>query len=120
MTDSKQNEEKEQYWVRIVGEAGRNGQTIREYCRDHSVDESQFYWWRRKLQNRETGLRSVSEDTDRSREDGVRFALVSPEPGPLDAGIELILSGGRRLRIGRGVDEQTLRTVLAVVEPRGC
>jgi hypothetical protein len=46
--------------------------------------------------------------------------LVSDEPGATDAGIELVLTDGRRLRIARGVDEATLRAVLAAVEPAGC
>jgi hypothetical protein len=48
---------------------------------------------------------------------GASFAVVSEEPGGSDAGIELVLARGRRLRIARGVDEATLRAVLAVVEP---
>ncbi len=48
------------------------------------------------------------------------FALVSEEPGATDAGIELVLGDGRRLRISKGVDEPTLRAVLAAVEPSGC
>jgi hypothetical protein len=51
---------------------------------------------------------------------GASFALVSDEVGGTDAGIELVLGDGRRLRISRGVDEQTLRAVLAAVEPSGC
>jgi len=45
---------------------------------------------------------------------------VSNEPEATDAGIELVLSGGARLRIRKGVDEETLRAVLAAVEPEGC
>ena len=37
-----------------------------------------------------------------------------------DAGVELVLNGGQRLRITKGVDEETLRTVLAALEPAGC
>jgi hypothetical protein len=48
------------------------------------------------------------------------FALVSDEAGSADAGIELLLSGGRRLRIAKGVDEATLRSVLAALELPGC
>jgi hypothetical protein len=48
------------------------------------------------------------------------FALVSEEPGMAEAGIELVLAGGRRVRIARGVDEQTLRAVLAVMAADGC
>ena len=32
----------------------------------------------------------------------------------MEAGIELVLGGGRRLRIPKGVDEETLRSVLKV------
>ncbi len=53
-------------------------------------------------------------------EQGARFALVSAEAGAVDAGLELVLGDGRRLRIGRGVDEATLRAVLAAVEQRAC
>ena len=51
---------------------------------------------------------------------GATFALVSDAPGELDAGIELVLADGRRLRMRRGVDEQTLRTVLAAVGSGAC
>ena len=50
------------------------------------------------------------------------FALVSEELAIPQAGtgIELLLSGGRRLRISRGVDQETLRRVLAAVEHEEC
>jgi hypothetical protein len=48
------------------------------------------------------------------------FVLVSEDGQSSDAGIELILGGGRRLRIHKGVDETTLRTVLASLEGSGC
>lgn len=38
----------------------------------------------------------------------------------MDAGIELVLGGGRRLRISKGVDETTLRTVLVAMGSNEC
>jgi hypothetical protein len=35
-------------------------------------------------------------------------------------GIELVLGDGRKLRIRQGVDEETLRSVLAALEPPRC
>ncbi|MCL5671601.1 MAG: hypothetical protein M1423_09965, partial [Acidobacteria bacterium] len=63
--------------------------------------------------------------TVRSRRRGINggqasFALVSDEPGAGDVGIELVLSDGRRLRIRQGVDEETLRSVLAALEQPQC
>ena len=43
------------------------------------------------------------------------FAPVSGEPAT-DAGIELVLGDGCRLRISKGVDGETVRAVLAAVE----
>jgi hypothetical protein len=79
------------------------------------VKEKQFYWWRRRL----TGSLQ-SKGKIRSAAKQASFALVSNEHGSLDAGIELVFGDGRRLRISKGVDEQTLRAVLSAVGSAGC
>lgn len=117
MNGKAQDAEKERYWQKTIREATRSGGSIREYCRNHQVKESQFYWWQRKLEGRKrpsTGRRSDVKDKQGS------FALVTHEPGSMDAGIEIVLCNGRRVRISKGVDEQTLRAVLAAVESEGC
>jgi len=46
----------------------------------------------------------------------MRFALLETgggrQPAMTESGLELVLATGERLRIGRGVDTITLRTVL--------
>jgi hypothetical protein len=110
---------KEQYWVKVVWEATRSGSSIREYCAQHKIKESQFYWWQRKLRDQRAD-RTRRRKSGKGREAAATFALVSDEPGHLEAGIELVLSDGRRVRISRGVDEETLRTVLSAVGFEGC
>ena len=104
--------EKEQYWREIVRGAGQSGMSVREYCLRHGLKESQFHWWQRTLKDR--ALESPDVGVEAS------FALVSKDSGASQgstaAGIELLLSNGRLLRIARGVDEQTLRMVLSVAE----
>jgi hypothetical protein len=81
------------------------------------LKESQFYWWQHKLRaSRQAGTTSKPGGHGRP----TSFALVSEDSGATDAGIELVLSGGRRLRITKGVDEETLRTVLAALELPRC
>ncbi|MGA7339861.1 MAG: hypothetical protein WBX18_04640, partial [Terracidiphilus sp.] len=81
------------------------------------LKESQFYWWQHKLKaSRQAGTTSKPGGHGRP----TSFALVSEDSGATDAGIELVLSGGRRLRITKGVDEETLRTVLAALELPRC
>ena len=113
----KQDVEKARYWQRTIREAARSGISIREFCRLRKLKVSQFYWWQHRL--KETGQPPTARKPG-ANSGPPSFALVSEEPGTNDAGIELVLGDGRRLRIRRGVDEATLRAVLAVVERPGC
>ena len=115
MARQRRDAEKERYWAKVIGEAARSGSSVREYCAQGNIKESQFYWWQRKLreQRADRALRG-GQRREASAQAGT-FALVSDEPGQLEAGIELVLADGRRLRIGRGVDQETLRTVLSAV-----
>jgi transposase len=116
MSTSRGDAKKARYWQEALGEAARSGLSIREFCRRRRLKESQFYWWQRRLRvARPEGATSKPG----AREGAASFALVS-EDAAGDAGIELVLGGGRRLRITKGVDEETLRTVLAALEPTGC
>jgi hypothetical protein len=121
MSGNKQNGEKARFWQSTIREAARSGVSIREFCRRRKLKECQFYWWQRRL----SMTRRTATNGRKRRSGGpTSFALVSDEAGANDAGIELVLAGGRRLRIARGVDEATLRAVLgalgATVEPTGC
>ena len=113
MNLKKQDVEKARFWQTTIREATRSGGSIREFCRQRKLKESQFYWWQRRL-----SLTRPSRKIRKPQALGsASFALVSQEQGAQDAGIELVLGDGRRLRIAKGVDEQTLRTVLAAVQP---
>jgi hypothetical protein len=62
-----------------------------------------YYWWQRKLKAGQQERTLRRQGIDRG---ATSFALVSDEPGATDAGIELVLGDGRRLRISKGVDEE--------------
>ncbi len=104
-------------WQRTIGEAARSGLSIREFCRRRKLTVSHFYWWQRRL-----GMdvrKGLSRKQD-GRPSPASFALVSNDPAATDAGIELVLGDGRRLRIHKGVDGETLRAVLAAMESDQC
>ena len=116
MNIGKGDAKKATYWQQTLGEAARSGLSVREFCRRRRLKESQFYWWQRRLRMaRPEGVIAKPG----AREGAASFALVG-EDGATGAGIELVLDGGRRVRITKGVDEETLRTVLAALEPAGC
>ena len=114
MSGTKRDVKKERYWERAIREAVRSEVSIREFCRQRKLNVSQFYWWQRRLKETRTAQKGTADV------EATSFALVSEERGAIAAGIELILNDGRRLRIGKGVDEETLRAVLAVMESTGC
>jgi transposase len=106
-----QDMEKLRYWQRTIGDAARSGMSIREFCRQRRLRESQFYWWQRKLKvHRQERSRPGVQGRAAS------FALVSEEGMDMPTGLELVLRDGRRLRISQGVQEETLRGVLAAME----
>jgi len=77
--------------------------SVKQFCKEQGVTEYSFYSWRKRLQE----------------EGPVRFALVERstrrQEHTAEPVLELVLASGERLRIGRGVDITTLRTVLDVL-----
>ena len=116
MSDGKGDAAKARYWQKVLGEAARSGMSIREFCRRRRLKESRFYWWQRRLK---MGRQGGTVSKPGGNGGPASFALVSEEAS-MEAGIELVLGGGRSLRIRKGVDEETLRSVRAALEPAGC
>lgn len=112
----KHDMEKARYWQAVIRDAARSGLSTRAFCRQRKLKECQFYWWQRRLKEKRPPASTPRGPATKP----ASFALVSDEPGTAEAGIELVLAGGRRLRIAKGVDEPTLRSVLAALEQPGC
>ena len=120
MARQQQDIQKEGRWTKLIREATCSGTSIREFCARRNLKESQFYWWQRKLRERREKRTLRRGRTAQAPKPAGTFALVSDDPNQLDAGIELVLADGRRVGISRGVDEATLRTVLAAVGSERC
>jgi hypothetical protein len=88
LSTGKGDAEKARYWQRTIREAVRSGMSIWEFCRQHRLKESQFYWWQGRLKagREEEGRRQRSLGHPQAS-----FALVSDDTGATDAGIELVL-----------------------------
>jgi transposase-like protein len=101
----KSTEARIQYWRARIAEQERSGMSVGRFCQEQQITEQSFYVWRKRLRQPEP----------------VRFALVERGAVPIETAaepaLELVLKTGERLRIGRSVDEVSLRTVLAVLRP---
>jgi putative transposase len=98
---STRNEKK---WAEVILQQQQSGLSVSVFCRDRSFSGQAFYYWRKRLAEREP----------------VRFALVAAAAATTSeqAPIELLLASGERLRIAPGADASTLRTVLNVLRER--
>lgn len=108
MSMMQRSKDKERFWRGKVRQWRRSGLSVRVFCAEHHLSEPSFYGWRRTLAERDAAA--------------VPFAPVRivPEREPMTEaaadGLELILSGGRRLRIGSSFDAPTLQRLLALLE----
>lgn len=135
------SEAKERFWRDHVARQAAGGLTVRAYCRQHVLTEPSFYSWRRELARRTATTRNVAPPAAAStvgsraaRENAltrsaslpsatgpappaaaVEFVRleVRPEPPLPHERIEIVLGDGAVVRVPRGADEATLRTVLA-------
>ena len=121
---------KEQYWrEQLAGQPG-SGLSVRAYCRRHRLRESAFYFWRKELARRGVSVEPgptfvpVYLSEDLAGRDAT--ATERGDEGALSAGrriggcIEIVLSGGRQVRLHGPVDRSSLIDVLAVLEGRPC
>jgi hypothetical protein len=117
---------KERYWRRHVAAWQRSGQSVRAYCAAEELAEPSFYGWRRLLAPRDrcddTKARQVG-----SADAGLVNQVDSPfvpvrlvEESPAAAAVEVVLRGGRVVRVAAGFAPQTLRAVVAALEDLPC
>src|SRR4029077_17519867 len=95
---------KEQQWRQWIHQWQRSGLSVRAFCARHDLAEPSFYAWRRQLQERNAAALFVP-------------VRVVPDEEVAPAGsVEVVLTGGRRVRVPPGFDPATLRQLLAVLE----
>ncbi len=102
---------KERYWRRIVRGQAASGLSVRAWCRKHGEKDAAFYWWRRELARR---------DGESSEPTFVPVRVTGDMATDTGGGIEILLAGGRRVRVRGRVDRQMLSDVLTVLEGRAC
>lgn len=127
---------KEQFWRQAVAGQQRSGLSVRAYCAREQFSEPSFYQWRAELARRDGGGRAERPQPPSLRHtDGHdrvgRHQLKRPAFVPVrvladgvpTAGvgaIDIVLAGGRVVRVRQGFDCETLASVVAVLERARC
>jgi transposase-like protein len=96
--------QKEQEWRRRLREWQRSGLGVSTFCRRYGLVEKHLYRWRRILAER---------DAEQAAFVPVHLLTENASPNGV---LEVVLTGGRRLRVPKGFDAATLRQLLAVLE----
>lgn len=99
---------KERHWRQLMGEKRASGQSVAVFCRARRIPVHRFYWWQRQLRDRSNSQPS------RAAKRSDRFVAVRiPSPG---SSLEVVHPGGCVIRLGAGVDTQSLRRVLDALQ----
>jgi transposase len=111
MAHARRDGEKEQYWRRLLDRwQASQPNTVRAFCADQGISQPLFYWWRREIRRR---------DQDRPQFLPVRVVGGTPAPESEGSAIEVVLGGGRCLRVRPGFDRATLVRLLDVLGEGG-
>lgn len=95
--------------ARVVVEAHRrSGLSLAAFARRHGLSLQRLYDWRRRLDVAPRFLPVTVKATP---------AILAPTGG---TGLEVVLRGGRTVRVGSGCDERLLARVVEVLEGLPC
>jgi transposase-like protein len=113
-------------WTREQGRQhvqaqAESGLSVQDYCFAYGLNMHTFHHWRRRVKRETEGTSGGNlESTVPGGPAFVEVLLGSFEPREEPSVVEVILQGGRRLRVAAGFDEETFRRLVAVLESLPC
>jgi transposase len=122
MANRQRDRGKERFWQRHVAGWRRSGLSVRDYCRTECLAEPSFYAWRRVLAER--ARHAASDSGKHSASAMAALPAFVPvrliEETSAAAVLEVVLRGGRVVRVPAGFAAAALREVVAVLEGLPC
>ncbi len=112
---------KEHQWRRIVANWQRSGQTVRVFCAQHGLLEQSLYSWRRIIAQRDQDAGALRQQQGSNTTEAAkppRFVSVHVTPPAVtdvSSRLEIVLPGGRMVRVPVGFDLATLRQLLILL-----
>ena len=113
-TSVSRNEQREQFWRRIVSGHPRSGMSVVAWCGEHGVSAPSFYVWRQRLAQRK-----------RRRPQLLPVAIIPSAAAENTSALEIELPNQVKVRVQSGCELELLRQVLLMLqqdrrETEGC
>jgi len=111
------------YWQKHVSKWSKSGLTQTEYCRRHKLSTARFSGWKGQLLGRTKTHKKTSGKKRHANRASDSIQSLAAE-GDCQVGVscasppyEIVLSGGRAIRVGPDFDPDVLKRLIAIVEP---
>jgi hypothetical protein len=114
--------DKRRHWQQHFLDQPASGLSIRAYCRQHQLSEPSFYAWRRALSPRPTTSAAATPTPAKNASSAIPAFLpvrVLDETVPPST-CEIVLRGGRFIRVRPGFSADVLRQLISVLEQLPC
>lgn len=125
-------------WVALIDEWKQSGLDLPEFCRRRGLSRGTMQGWVYKPAQKRAIEAARRDGRGQGAEPSQESKPAKPAPPPAflpvrfvesatvaqpptdRAAIEIVLGGGRRVAVGPGFDDETLRRVVAALESRPC
>ena len=106
-------------WQGVIAEWSRSGLSQAEFCRRHGIKVANFSWWKRRLSTlnkSKISQGSTVRPQKRATSSSNSFVEVRMTDGAQHIGYEVVLSGGRVIRLGHAFDAEAVSRLITAVE----
>jgi hypothetical protein len=111
------------FWARHLQRWNQSGLSQAQYCRQQQLSVAAFGWWKRRLATAPPPGHRAAPGGKMRGQNGSFVELQRAAGGvclPADEGAyEIVLPGGRRLRLGRSWESERVRQLLLLLEGQG-
>ncbi len=105
--------ERARYWSDQLAAWARSGLSQAEFCRQRELNGGTFAWWKRQLHKQDGGRPTRQRRTAKPPARFVEVQLPGTHSG---TAYEVMLAGGRSIRVPSGFDPQVLSQLITTVE----
>lgn len=113
--------QREAHWRKVLAQWRKSGLTQVAFCRERGLSVSALRWWKAELARRDAE-KDDGDGPQAAAESGRMGFLPVRVVGSTEAGqerpgaLEVVLTSGRRVRVGLDVDAELLAKVVTVLE----